>query len=302
MKTRDTELGRYLYSVRIKNGFENVSDYLRTYELPISDAYYRDVETGRKTLSLDKAQGLSEKLPIPVEERHDILHYVIKDALPLDICNKILKPNVHETYNNLKDYVDTVQYDLSVYEGAYELVKYKMEQTFLGTEEDIAYLEDNFKYLPILHYIYLVEEASFQSIKNVATKCKLNVSDESIREFIGKICDIGATGEPDTYRRKRKIFRIPKSDSGDNFKKRFLHEEVSLSSDRNRGEPFFPEGTFEMSGIYAINPDTMKKLRKKLINFIAELDISETDLAEEDAMPFFISIITSDRNEYDGRV
>ena len=81
--------GTYLKTLRKTRGYASVKDYLSAYCLPISEAYYRDLEAGRNKVSLDTAGGLC--LALQAEPKEFYLH-LLHEVLPESIASLIVRP------------------------------------------------------------------------------------------------------------------------------------------------------------------------------------------------------------------
>ena len=84
-----TGLGNYLRLLRLERGFDNVSDYIRTYTPPISSSYYRDLENGRRLLSLDSAIQVCQSLEA---DTHAFFYNLLRDLLPSEAREIIVSP------------------------------------------------------------------------------------------------------------------------------------------------------------------------------------------------------------------
>lgn len=84
-----TNLGTYLRTLRLARGFDSVSDYLRRYPVPITDTYYRDLENGRKTVSIETSEQICTALEA---DSHSFYYYYLKDFLPENILKTLSPP------------------------------------------------------------------------------------------------------------------------------------------------------------------------------------------------------------------
>ncbi len=84
-----TNLGSYLRKLRLARGFDSVSDYLRRYPMPITDTYYRDLENGRKTVSIETSEQICTALEA---DMHSFYYYYLKDFLPESIVDTLSPP------------------------------------------------------------------------------------------------------------------------------------------------------------------------------------------------------------------
>lgn len=85
-----TNLGTYLRKLRLARGFDSVSDYLRRYPMPITDTYYRDLENGRKAVSIETSEQICTALEA---DMHSFYYYYLKDFIPDSIVKTLAEPS-----------------------------------------------------------------------------------------------------------------------------------------------------------------------------------------------------------------
>ena len=300
MSEQKKHLGSYLYSLRIKRGYENISDFLRSFDLPMSDNYYRDVEAGRRTLGLEKAVELYKVLPFNDEDDNlEFFWQYFRDNLPEEIHSKLLVPRVDTSFKNVKEAREVLEYDLKIQRKAAALARF--ENLHIISDDVVKNLISKIHLLPLVHYIYMVNEASLDQVKNICIKNNIKEDDDFIDSFLTSAgVSIEKKGEKKKYRRNKPVFRVPRTSSGIKFKDDFLMMEVSKSLNKTRGpESFSKNLTFDYSGIFAINKESGEKLTDRVRDFISELNVSNKQLEEPSSVPFFVSVIISARDEYD---
>src|ERR1041384_3785255 len=96
-KKKGKQLGKFLYSLRIQRGFASISDYLRVYDLPISDVYYRDLESGTKSISVETADRLCSALRA---DRRIFFFHLLNDLMPSDVVSTLIRPIADETFSS----------------------------------------------------------------------------------------------------------------------------------------------------------------------------------------------------------
>lgn len=77
-----TKFGNYLVSLRIQRNYKSISLYLNDYKLPISEGYYRELETGKSLPSLDMAAALYKSLQA---DSGTFYNFLLQDLLPSHI-------------------------------------------------------------------------------------------------------------------------------------------------------------------------------------------------------------------------
>lgn len=291
-------LGKLLYQIRISKGHENVSEYLRSFPMPLSDAYYRDLEAGRKTISIEKAEELSRFLPFPLGiGKRELFFNLLKDLLPNDISELVLRPAAAPEFSNLSELIEVMNYDIKITQQAYNHVRLKIEQTHIGNNSDIEFLEENYKFLPVLHFIYLRHDVSLEEIQTICKKNSIEFNEDELMKFVSRVC----ISENGRYKRKNKMYRIFPSEKGKDFKKKFLIDEIGKHPQKPLGKPFDKNSHYESSGIYPIPNNKVDVLRRRVTQLMTELDSVDEYLSHEEITPFFIAFVASDRGEYDAK-
>ena len=166
-----TKLGKYLYSMRINRKEENIKEYVLKYKLPISESYYRDVESGRKMLRLDTAKVLCDSLDL---EEEIFFYYFLMDSLPEKVfCKLIKEPAINDPmYDSASEGVTVLKSELDMYRNAF--VNKIIKRAYHADDEVIEYLFDNIQYLPLVHYIYMREYCTFNDIQELSIRNNIN--------------------------------------------------------------------------------------------------------------------------------
>jgi hypothetical protein len=305
MPDTTSNLSRFLYSVRIRLGFENISNFLSTYALPMSDNYYRDVEGGRKHLSFEKAIELSEIPPFNETEdtKLEFLWHMLRDILPEKLHSKLLFPRPDTTFENVREAQKKLEYDRKIHRGAATGAR-SAQQYIPNNLEPIVQNND---LLPLLHFIYMVETAKQDEIERVCHRMGIKVDFKRICRVLEKLgVRIDNTKHKRVFTRALPIFRVPRdTNDGKKFLQSVTIDEIerSFTKEELPEEKMFSEvGTFHYVNITAVAPEKKEKLTERLRDFISEVAVMDKQLEADEAEPFFISIVVSGRSEYDGRI
>lgn len=296
IKVSKTNLGRFLYSERIRRGYESTSEYLKNYaNIPISESYYRDIESGRKTIKVDKAETLCKALKL---DKREFYYHILSNILPSDVLKEILKPIDNTSFESPSEEFEKINQQMSVLRKAYE--KRLIEEPYIVDTEIVKYLEENFEVLPLIHFIYMKKICSFKELEEIISKnCIKKPFEQMIDEFEKSNIAIVDRKEK-TVTRHRKIFRIPRTDVGIRFKDKFIKSEIDETIRMsNREQIIGPDNTFAYSSIVCIeHGDSLNRISDKLTDLLAELEVEESSLDEEGTTPYFISVIFSSREKY----
>ena len=292
-------VSRHLYSIRINAGYDNISEYLKNIDIPISDNYYRDVEGGRKTLSLETAIGLANSLNLPVEGREELIWNFLRDALPADLEQALLIPRVDRNFSNVAEARDVLDRELHLYRNAAAIRQF--EDNFMTDDTVYGKLADNINYLPILHHIFLSRETTEVELRRICAH-------ESVAFDKGKICDFleGAGVEifdsngVTHYRRQKPVFRVSSSTNGRRLTREFVEGELAKSRGREPAKDAFdPTGnTFQYSRLVSASTGRIEVLRQRMQDLLAEMTLANDELGSTDATPFFVCCLVSARPEY----
>jgi len=295
MSDLNSYFGRYLYSFRIRRGYESISDFLNDVNIPVSDNYYRDVESGRKLPSFEKAVEIHDHLPF-IEGEDDLEYYwhYIKDLIPEKIHNKLLLPRIDTSFKNLKNAQQILEYDLKMHKDAAAIARF--ESSYILTDEELGCLIENKSYLPIIHFIYMTEKVSSDDILIICKQNNINDKWQKISEFL----DIFSIKEISNNKRRQPIFRVPRSLKGIEFKNEFTISEIIESQKKERTpESFEYNSTFDYSTIMLLSQESQLKISNRLRDLISELSISDKESkVNSDSTPYFVSIVISSRENY----
>lgn len=291
-----TNLGLFLYSVRIRRGYEGIGEYLKNYEnFPISETYYRDIETGRKIIKIDTAEKLCNALKL---EQKEFYYHLIKDVLPIDIFKDLLKPVETTSFNAASEEIDKLQQNVNVLRRAFE--KKLLDDVYEVDDDIVDYLDNNFEILPLVHFIYMKEHCSFDELDQI---CQINHMSLDLSKTLldfkkYNIAEINF--ETNTVSRLQTDIRIPRNEKGIELKDRFLVYEINETlRDKVRGKVIGTNNTFIQSRILCMKTGAgLARVSNKIIDLIAELDVAHSSLDEPDTMPYFVSVVCSSRENY----
>lgn len=305
MQPQYKHFGRYLYSLRTRQGFESIADYIEHLKessgsLPLSENYYRDVEAGRKLPTIEKAYELFRHLPFAEsDDKHEFFWQYLKEVLPPDVFNEVVKPRVDTTFETLRESQELLAYDLKLHREAAAYARFA--ESHVSTDAAIAVMNEQFDLMPIVHFVHMVERATLDDLRKVCEKNGISVDDDDLDTFLRAIgVSITDEGGKKIYRRSKPVYRIPKTEAGTRFKDRFTEDEVmrSLCSDKRTAEIFEPDSTFDFSVIVALSKQAQAKLTDRLRDLISEVSVSSKQLDDPTAAPFFVGVVVSGRPAY----
>jgi hypothetical protein len=288
-----THLARFLYSERVRRGYPSISDYLRAYNVPISESYYRDLESGRKVIRIESADALREALNL--DARRFYFH-LLRDVVPEAVFSKIVQPIPDTTFDAPADAIELLTERLE--KSRLALTQVLMEDAYIVGGDIVAYLDANMQLLPLIHFVYLKDECTFDEVQRVARK---NGVRRGISSVLGDFRRYGIAlvdKSRRTVRRLNRVFRIPRTSGGNAFKDRFLLAEVQRSLQKSHSQVIGPDCSLVHSAILGLNPQGCSAVQSRLADLLAELTAQSSDLETDGALPFFVSVVVSSREEY----
>ncbi|MGI8908366.1 MAG: hypothetical protein ACR2IE_17980 [Candidatus Sumerlaeaceae bacterium] len=291
-------LAKYLYSLRIERGFESVSDYLSEYQLPISPAYYRSLESasdGGKNIAIETAERLCAALK--ADQTQFFLHF-LKDLLPAGVFKGVIREIPLKSYGTLRERRDINKHDVKIYREA--LAKAIAAESYIPSDEVLQQFIQRTDWLPLLHYIYLVSETSREELCRI---CKNNGIRDTVDGVISKLVELGVIKEvvengKHFVRRNMPIFRVPLTDSGKILKNVFTIRETERSIAKARtSDPVREDGSFMQNKIAAYTPEAAERIRRRILDLLAEEAAGGGNL-QKNSQVYYFSVIVSSRPEY----
>ncbi len=291
-----TNLGQYLYSERIRRGYNLISEYLKNYtNIPISEPYYRDIENGRKIIKVDKAETLCRALKL---NKKEFYFHLLSDVLPSDVVKELLKPVTGTTFKVASEEFNKLDQKITVLRKAYE--KRLVGEPYIVDEEIVKYLDENFEILPLIHFIYMRETCTFEELNEIVRKNDIRKPFVQLIDEFEKYNIAIVNHSKKTITRYSKIFKIPKTNLGVVLKDRFLKTEINETIQATSREQLIgPKNTFVYSGVVCIKSgESLKRTSNKLIELLAEIEVESSGLDAREAVPYFVSFIFSSREKY----
>lgn len=298
---KDTKaLASFLYERRIRSGFDKISSYLAVAKVPFTDNYYRDVEGGRKHLSLEGAIELHRALELSGKESYLFFWHFFKDVLPREVHEMLFGKSTRVSAESLEQIMELREYDEKLLRRALSLTRYERE--FVATDEVLGTFSESFPYLPLMTYLYMVGAATEEELKLVASQLGLPWNDHA-----KAMVDAVSTREPDqaAFTRRAPTLRLPRNERGLELRDRFTRHEVDLSLSKESSSEYFAEGaTFRHSAMITLRRSSLDRIQDRISDLLSEIEVEANageQLEDETASPYFICVMISGRPEYDGR-
>jgi len=298
-KKKETNLGRYLYSIRIQRGFANISDYLRKFELPISDVYYRDIESGAKIVSLETADRLCRALQT---DRHVFYFHLMSDLLPADVVGKLIKPIADETFSSLEERQALLERDKTIYREAF--AKFMLSETYILSEDAVRLLSERIHLMPVLHFLYAVESATAEQLASILDQNSIPESLEEVADIFagtGMALVEGDLTKPSGWRIRRKavISRLPLTEEAKKLKRAFVLREVGKTIQQKQlNTEWSDTGSFHDSFILELPPESVNSVRARILDTLAEAQAGEESISYGRSLPYFLGVFFGSRTEY----
>ena len=293
--------GAFLMQFRIDAGHLKISTFLDEVNIPFSANYYRDVEAGRKYLSIDAAVELHDHLGIDAASKasFDYFWHYFRDLLPADVHEMLFGKGVEVT--DLSSRLELREHDSRILRRALSLSRYERE--FIVTEEVIAAFEAQFELLPLMTYLYMVDSASVAEIQLVCQQIGL-AYDRDTEAFLNLVSKPRATPD-DPFVRHAPTLRMPRSVDALKLKDQFLRHEVDRSLLKpEKSEYFDVSGSFKYSSMVTLKDAEIEQIQDRLVDLFSVIEVhnkSGRQLEDSGAQPYFFGLVVSGRPEYDGR-
>lgn len=170
-KRNATKLGLFLCSVRQSRGYSNINEYLRNYSLPISDVYYREIESGKRQVAMETASQLCEALQI---DYADFYYYLLKDILPQEVESAFTtamppQPDLDQAALDIKKQKVQQAYQKNFVDRLKQRVGYMNAETE-------AYFHQHPQFMPFLTSIYCQAKTSEKELTQLLEKDCHNIS------------------------------------------------------------------------------------------------------------------------------
>jgi len=290
-----SHLGSYLYTSRIMRAHSNIAAYLLDYGVKrVSESYYRDIETGRKSVRIETALDLCRELNL---EQHAFFAYLLKDILPDEIFSALIKLDALSLFDSAEVEVAHLRTDLDQTRRAF---MHQIGNNIREVSEDVVEaLEEKIGWLPIIHFIYMRRSCTFSELKRVMRQNDISDPVEKVIAFLKRYELVLVDDQKELIARHAPLFRIPASRKGSAFKDRFFLLEVEKSLRKDRTKSVGEDGTWSYSSIVCLkSKEAAQSLSSGVAQLLAQIEAREAALEDDDARPMFASILFSSREEY----
>ena len=293
--------GAFLTQLRIQRGHLKISTFLDEVSIPFSANYYRDVEAGRKHLSIDTAVELHDHLGIETDSKasFDYFWHYFRDLVPGHLHEMLFGKGIE--VKDLASRLEVREYDSKILRRALSLSRYERE--FIITEDIIEAFRDNFELLPLMTYLYMVDSASVAEIRLVCQQIGLDY-DQHTEAFLNLIAK-ERSGPEAPFVRHAPTLRMPRSEQALKLKDQFLRYEIERSLPKpEKSEYFDVAGSFKYSSKVTLKDAEIEQIQDRLVDLFSVIEVhnkSGSQLEDAGAHPYFFGLVVSGRPEYDGR-
>lgn len=219
MPQKQTKLGMYLRTLRLSRGFDSVNEYLRKYSLPITAAYYRDLESGRKSIGIDTAEQICQALEADI---HAFYYHLLSDVIPLRVVDNLVRPDSID----LKDDGKAETYHTYAWDPA---------RTIQIDGEAASYFENNIDLLNAALFI-CVSDADGVTVEALQKFLQRRNIDSPLGTVIGQLKELGIIRVSDDA---KKLFGKKRWINYQPFKalrKKWLMDQIVASLKQRRSE------------------------------------------------------------------
>ncbi|MEN5093503.1 hypothetical protein ABE458_22660 [Pseudomonas protegens] len=301
MSENQQAFGAFLTQLRLESGHLKISTFLDSVNIPFSANHYRDVEAGRKHLSLDSAVELHDNLGIAPSSKSSFDYYwhYFRDLLPAPVHEMLFGKGVE--VKDLSAMLEVREHDSKLLRRALSLSRYERE--FIVTEEIIAAFKEHFELLPLMTYLYMVDSASVAEIQAVCQQLGL-AYDARTEAFLSLVAKERSTPQS-PFVRHAPTLRMPRTAEALALKDRFLRHEIDRSLTKpEQSEYFNVSGSFKYSAMVTLKAAEIEEIQDRLVDLFSVIEVhnkSAGQLEDPGADPYFFGLVVSGRPEYDGR-
>jgi len=282
-----THLGNYLRSVRLNRGYTNVNEYLRSYKLPITYVYYREIEIGKRKLGLETARSLCEALDV---DSKAFYYHLLKDILPGDVTEHFKhmlpagqrlsgeelaqeKQSIDEAYRT--SFLDALRLNFTMLE-----------------KEATKYFKENLDLMPLLWCIHNEPETTEADLESVA---KTNGIDKSISKILDDFKRIGlieVVSEKGVKTVRRLLPTIAWRDR--QLHSSYLLNETEKTIEQHKNAESGDEPTIKY-GMAMLTDEQRKRVMSLIADLLAELRSSNDNSHAADSELYYFSVLLATR-------
>lgn len=182
MNKPSTYVGQFLRSLREQRGFENIHEYVRQYQLPVSYVYYTELESGKKRIAQETAKQLCAALKT---DSLSFFYHLLKDILPTDIQPDFLDL-IPVQISDKSEQAGKTQKVIESYQ--------KLQLSMLGldlgrmTNEAEDYISENSHLMPLVAIIYCVPSMTNTELSRTVQRLGIATP---VEEIISKFAELG---------------------------------------------------------------------------------------------------------------
>lgn len=174
-KPPQTYLGRYLLSLREQRGFDNIQEYVRRHNLPVSYVYYTEIESGKKRIALETSKQLCAALEA---DQISFFYHLLKDILPENIQTEFLNRIPIQNLLNSKEKEEKAQ---KIQKAHQKNLLARLHKTiFYMSKEAGTFISKNARLNLLITAIYCVRSTSDKELQYLAQRLNIDIPIEDI--------------------------------------------------------------------------------------------------------------------------
>lgn len=285
--TTSTHLGNYLRSVRLSRGYTNVNEYLRSYKLPITYVYYREIEIGKRKLGLETARSLCDALEV---DSKAFYYHLLKDILPTDVTEhfkNMLPAKQRMSGEELAQEKESID---QAYRNSF-LSALRLNFSMLE-KEAARYFKDNLDLMPLLWFIHSEQEVSESDLDEAA---KSNEITKPIKKIIDDFKRLGVI-EIVEGKGSKSIRRVYPTFA---WRDKQLHSAYLLSETEKtleqQKESESSEEPIIKFGMAMLTDDQRQRVMNRVSDLLAELKANTDNALNTDSELYYFSILLASR-------
>ncbi len=286
--TTSTHLGNYLRSVRLNRGYTNVNEYLRSYKLPITYVYYREIEIGKRKPGLETARSLCEALDVDIKAFY---YHLLKDILPAEVTEHfkhMLPARQRMSGEELAQEKESID---QAYRSSF-LDALRLNFTMLE-KEAARYLKENLDLMPLLWFVHSEPETTESDLEAVA---KANGIAKPIKKILDDFKRLGLIEMVDSNKGTKLIRRLSSTIV---WRDRQLHSayllnetEKTLEQQNNAESQDDPTIKY---GMAMLTDEQRQRVMCRISDLLAELRANNEDAPAANSELYYFSVLLASR-------
>lgn len=271
----------------MNRGYTNVNEYLRSYKLPITYVYYREIEIGKRKLGLETAKSLCEALNV---DRKAFYYHLLKDILPGDVTEhfKHMLPAGQRLNGQ-----ELAQDKQSIDEAYRTSLLNALRLNFTVLENEATrYFKENLDLMPLIWCIHSQPETTEDELESVAKSNGIEKSTRKILDDFQRLGLIEVVSDKGSKIARRLLPTIAWRDR--QLHAAYLLNETEKTIEQHRKGQATDVPTIKY-GMAMLTDEQRKRVMSRIADLLAELGSGNNHNASSDSELYYFSVLLASR-------